>query len=108
MFSSASPLRKKKRRKNPPRTTKPVRLRENPGNDDVAPADVRALNASLWDSDHQDDDGTSNPCECSFPEDDGDDTNTGIGAPLGSSGTVALEGTFEVHSVRLGPNISGR
>jgi hypothetical protein len=119
MCSSASPLkpkRKKPRRKNPPRATKPSRLREDPGNDGVLPADVRELNAALWDSDHQDDQGgdaddddeMSGPCECASPEDDGEDTTPGTDAPLQSSGTVTLEGTFEVESIRLGPNIAGK
>ena len=111
MFASASPspLRKKPRRKNPHRTTKEVRLREDPGNEDIVPADVRALNASLWDSDHddddKDDDRMSDPYECSFPEEDDDIAS---GAPLESSGTVTLKGTFEVDSIRLGPNIAGK
>ena len=63
---------------------------------------MRALN------DHDDDDRMSDPCECSFPEEDDDDTNIASGAPLESSGTVTLQGTFEVHSIRLGPNIAGK
>jgi hypothetical protein len=119
-FSSATPLkpkRKKPRRKSPPRATKPTRLREDSGNDNILPADVQELNAALWDSDHQDDQGEgadeddemSDPCECASPEDDGEDTTTtGTGAPLQSSGTVTLKGTFEVESIRLGPNIAGK
>ena len=72
------------------------------GNDDVLPADVRELNAALWS------DEMSDPCECVSPEDDGEDATTGTGAPLQSSGTVTLEGTFEVESIRLGPNIAGK
>ena len=49
------------------RTTKEARLREDPGNEDIVPADVRALNASLWDSDHDDDDRMSDPSCPSMP-----------------------------------------
>ena len=37
-----------------------------------------------------------------------DDTNIASGALFESSGTVTLQGTFEVHSIRLGPNIAGK
>jgi hypothetical protein len=79
-------------------------IRGGPGDmeqdDDAVPADVRKLNAALWDSDQEEPGG--------HVTDSSGDEGAGASAPLQKSGTVTLEGTWEADSIRSGPNAKGK
>ena len=77
--------------------------------DDVVAANVRASNAALWDAEADGEDAGG------VEEDSGTDEgpggnggDDGGGASLQKSGTVTLEGEYNVESVRSGPRQDGK
>jgi hypothetical protein len=78
--------------------------------DDASPADARALDAALWDSEAEGEDAAADAEEDGGRDGgpDGNDGDDGGGAPLQKSGTMTLEGECNVESTRNGPRQDGK